>query len=153
MYERILVPVDGSATAERGLQEAIGLAAQLKCRLHVLHVVDDFPLLVEVASVENYNDTMARLRKYGDRLLSDAAARAGDAGVAVETRQREATPKRIAQAIVDEAIQAGCKLIVMGTHGRRGFSRVTLGSDAEEVVRTSPVPVLLVRHPDDTETS
>ena len=151
MYERILVPIDGSATAERGLHEAIGLAAQLKCRLHVLHVVDDFPLLVEVASVESYNDTMARLRKYGEHLLSDAASRARDAGVEVQTRQRDATPKRIAQTIVDEAVQAGCSLIVMGTHGRRGFSRMTLGSDAEEVVRSGPVPVLLVRHPEDSE--
>jgi nucleotide-binding universal stress UspA family protein len=52
---------------------------------------------------------------------------------------------RVADAIVEEARRSRCDLIVIGTHGRRGVSRAMLGSDAENVVRSSPVPVLLVR--------
>jgi len=54
----------------------------------------------------------------------------------------------VAETILDEARLSNCDLIVMGTHGRRGLSRLTLGSDAELVVRSSHLPVLLVRDPD-----
>lgn len=146
MYHRILVPIDGSPTAEQGLMHAIGLAAQLKSQLVVLHVLDDFPFLLEIASVDSYDNMMRNLRRRGDGLLSAACARAIDAGVPAESRLRETTPMRIAESIVDEARKSDCSLIVIGTHGRRGFHRFAMGSDAEEVMRTSPVPVLLVRH-------
>jgi nucleotide-binding universal stress UspA family protein len=61
---------------------------------------------------------------------------------------REVTGDRIGEVIVNQAQQHPCDLTVMGTHGRRGFSRVTLGSEADWVIRQSPVPVLLVRQPD-----
>jgi nucleotide-binding universal stress UspA family protein len=54
----------------------------------------------------------------------------------------------VAQAIVEESRQTNCDLIVMGTHGRRGISRLMLGSDAESVLKSSSVPVLLVRDED-----
>lgn len=54
----------------------------------------------------------------------------------------------MADAILDEAKAAECDLILMGTHGRRGFSHMVMGSDAERVVREARIPVLLVRHPD-----
>jgi nucleotide-binding universal stress UspA family protein len=67
------------------------------------------------------------------------------AGVHTETLLREVTGKRVAEVIVEQCGQHACDLLVMGTHGRRGLGRLTMGSDAEEVVRTSTVPVLLVR--------
>ncbi|NDZ18444.1 hypothetical protein C7T35_07685 [Variovorax sp. WS11] len=72
-----------------------------------------------------------------------------DGSATAERGLREVTQGRIANVVVDEARSSGCDLIVMGTHGRRGFSRLALGSDADLVVRQSPVPVLLVR--DDPE--
>ncbi len=66
----------------------------------------------------------------------------------IETRLVEARVERVADTIVQEARDAGCDLIVMGTHGRRGFNRVMMGSDAKLVVRNCRVPVLLVRHAD-----
>jgi nucleotide-binding universal stress UspA family protein len=76
-------------------------------------------------------------------------AKANDAtaehGVPAETRLRGVMRATVADAIVDEAQKLGCDLIVMGTHGRRGISRLAMGSDAELVVRSSWVPVLLVR--------
>lgn len=147
MYHRILVPIDGSKTAAQGLQEAIRLAAEQKATLHVLHVIDDFPMLVELSDVAAYDNVLQTLRDYGEKLLSDAQALAGKSGVKSEAALREVTGTRIATIVLAEAKATGCDLIVMGTHGRRGVSRLTLGSDAELVVRATPVPVLLVRHP------
>ncbi|APW37272.1 universal stress protein UspA [Rhodoferax koreense] len=145
MYKKILVPLDGSDTAERGLLEAMRMASELKATLVLLHVIDDFPMLVEMASVQAYEETMAHLRSVGQRLLDGAQKSAEESDVAAETRLREITRERVGQAIVEEAGAAGCDLIVMGTHGRRGFNRVMMGSDAEFVARASTVPVLLVR--------
>ncbi|MDB5849731.1 MAG: universal stress protein UspA [Rhodoferax sp.] len=145
MYPKILVPLDGSETAERGLREALQLASEQKSTLVLLHVIDDFPMLAEMASVSAYEETLDHLRSAGHRLMALGQAKAEEAGVKVQIRFCEITRERVGQAIVDEARISGCDLIVMGTHGRRGFNRVMMGSDAEFVVRASSVPVLLVR--------
>lgn len=147
MYQRILVPLDGSATAERGLREAIALAADQKekPRLALLHVVGDFSMLVEMSAAASYQEMLDGLRRYGQDVLAKAKTAAAGAGIEADSTLRELTQGRVADVIVDEARSASCDLIVMGMHGRRGFSRVAMGSDAEQVVRTSPVPVLLVR--------
>lgn len=149
MYQHILVPLDGSTTAERGLREAVRIAAEQKSKLHLLHVIEDFPTLMEMSSAVSFDSMMREVRGYGENVLSKAKAAAAEAGVTSETSLREVTRGRIANVVVDEARSSGCDLIVMGTHGRRGFSRLALGSDADLVVRQSPVPVLLVR--DDQE--
>ncbi len=145
MYQRILVPVDGSPTAERGLREAIKLAEGQATRLLFLHIVDDYTMLIEMSSAAGYEEMIRGLRQYGLDVLGKAKRAAEAAGAHSETLLREVTGKRVADVIVDQARQHACDLIVMGTHGRRGFSRLTLGSAAEGVVRSSPVPVLLVR--------
>lgn len=145
MYQRILVPLDGSETAEAGLKEATALAAELKARLVLLHIVDDFVMMVETSAVANYEEILKSLRHYGLELLSKAKQAADKTGVHCETVLREVTQERVADVVVAQAKQHHCELIVMGTHGRRGFSRMALGSNAELVARTSPVPVLLVR--------
>ncbi|MGJ7519072.1 universal stress protein [Variovorax sp. LT1P1] len=145
MYSKILVPLDGSKTAQRGFDEALRLASALKSRLHLLHVIDDFPSMMEMSGVSSFEATLRELRTYGEKMLEEAVTQASNVGVASQTSLREVVQERIANVIVDEAVKAGCDLIVMGTHGRRGISRVALGSDAENVLRTSPLPVLLVR--------
>ena len=145
MYHRILVPLDGSPTAEAGLRHAIGLAAALKAELVLLHVMDDFALMVEMSSVTSYDTMRDALRQYGQNALAKAKQAAAEAGVLCETVVREVAQARISEVINDEAVKHRCDLVVMGTHGRRGFSRLTLGSNAEAVMRTSTVPVLLVR--------
>ena len=145
MYQRILVPLDGSATSGRGLREAIGFAGGRKATLFFLHVVDDFSMLVEMTSVRSYEDMLKGLRHYGLEVLAKARRVAEEAGVHSESLLREVTNERVAQVIVEQARQHSCDVIVMGTHGRRGFSRIAMGSEAEQVARTSPVPVLLVR--------
>ncbi|QDL36500.1 universal stress protein [Rhodoferax sediminis] len=145
MYQHILVPIDGSKTAEQGLREAIRLAVDQKARLRLLYVLDDFSMLVELSSVTSFDASLQKLRDYGQQLLSGAQKLASESGVQASPVLREIIEGRIANTVVDEARTSACDLIVMGTHGRRGFSRMALGSDADLVVRMSPVPVLLVR--------
>jgi len=145
MYQRILVPVDGSPTAERGLREAVALAAGSQARLLFLYVVDDYATMSEVTSAVGYDEMLRGLRQYGLDVLAKARREAEAGSVHVETLLREVTGKRIADVIVEQVAQHNCDLVVMGTHGRRGFSRLAMGSAAEGVARISPVPVLLVR--------
>jgi nucleotide-binding universal stress UspA family protein len=145
MYKRILVPLDGSDTARRGLVEAVGLARALGAQLHLLHVVADLEWLVEMASVASNAKLHEEMQRYGEELLTSAAGYVAAQGVAAETTLREAAGVASAKVIVDEAVTADCDAIVMGTHGRKGVSRLLLGSDASLVASTSPVPVLLVR--------
>lgn len=134
MYERILAPTDGSQVAARGLREAVSLAKALSAKLVVLHAIDDFPI------------TNGR-REGGMNILTAAARLADQEGVACETVLRELDTGHAADAIVKEAVDKSCGLIVMGTHGRRGLQRIVLGGDSEKVLRRSPVPVVLVRPP------
>lgn len=92
--------------------------------------------------LENFRES---LRQYTRGILDDAKALAMSLGLEVETQMRDLEGGRVADAIVEEAKNAGCDLIVIGTHGRRGFNLLLLGSDAERVLRQSPIPVLLVR--------
>ena len=150
MYQRILVPVDGSAAAERGVQEAIKLARAQHSRLLFLHVLDDYPMLQQVTSQASLDEMLNGLRHAGLNVLASARRTAEQAAVHCETLLREVTGKRVADIIIDQVGQHHCDLIVIGTHGRRGLARLTMGSDAEQVLRISPVPVLLVRQQPET---
>ena len=147
MYKRILVPIDGSDTGRRGLKEAIALATGQKATLCLLHVTNDFPFMSEMPRAFDFEEYREELQQYGRNLLEDGKKLAASLGLEVETLLRDLKGGRVADAILQEAKSSGCDLIVIGTHGRRGFSRALLGSDAESVLRDSPVPVLLVRAP------
>jgi len=145
VYANILVPLDGSATSERGLQEAINLAKALKSRLHLLHVIDEYPLMVEMSSYASFDQMRQAMRDYGSQQLAGAQRAAAEQGLDAQTHLEETSGGRVAEAILAQAQTLGCDLVVMGTHGRRGLRRTLLGSDAELVLRGSSVPVLLVR--------
>jgi nucleotide-binding universal stress UspA family protein len=145
MYRRIMVPIDGSEASERGLREAIMLAHGRDSRLCLLHVVDGFPIFTEPPPGIDVDAIQHSLRTRGRELLEESRQAAIDAGAQADTLLREVVRGRVADIVVDEACKAGCDVIVMGSHGRRGLSRIALGSDAEAVARISPLPVLLVR--------
>lgn len=145
MYKHILVPIDGSDTSRRGLREAITLAGELHSSLRLPHVVTDFTFFVEMANMADFEPVRQGLRQHGHELLETGAAEVRAAGIVVSTMLSVPTDGRVADAIIAEAASARCDLIVIGTHGRRGFQRALMGSDAELVLRSSPVPVLLVR--------
>jgi len=146
MYKRILVPVDGSATSAKGLEEAIQLAKLTDASLELVHVVDELSLAIGVEAYVTYSqDVIAALRDGAREILDKAQQRAASAGVRVDTKMIETFGARVADLIVDETVAAKADLIVIGTHGRRGVGRLLLGSDAEQILRLAPVPVLLVR--------
>lgn len=147
LYRRILVPLDGSDFASQGLDHAIDLAKTTGAPLVLLHVIDTYPMGMKWADATAWRNLVDGWRTQGQALLDAARDRAQARGVAAETTLVEFPPGRVADSIVAQAEAHGCDLIVMGSHGRRGIGRMMLGSDAELVLRTSHVPVLVVRRP------
>ena len=143
----ILAPTDLSERAEAAVDYAIELAASLGATVHLLHVLA-VPVVgvpeLGMALTSTMIDTMVKdnqealdlfaSRKAGKRELGQALLRTGDAR----------------DVINQTATELGADLIVIGTHGRRGISRVLLGSVAEMIVRTAPCPVLTIRATEDT---
>ncbi|MFC7007906.1 universal stress protein [Halalkalicoccus salilacus] len=141
MYERILVPTDGSAGVERAIEQAAELAAVHGAEVHSIYVLNtaNFASLPMETSWEGVSDM---LREDGEEALERVRGIVEGYDVPVRTHLIEGSPSR---EIVDFATEEDCDLIVMGTHGRGGIDRLLLGSVAERVVRGSSVPVLTVR--------
>jgi nucleotide-binding universal stress UspA family protein len=146
MYQRILVPFDGSSTSNRGLDEAIKLARLTGARLRLLHVIDSLLFSTGFEACAAYTGEMISLmNEAGAKILQEGKDRVDRAGVKVDTVLLEGVGSRLSDIVEDQIKDWGAELVVIGTHGRRGVGRLLLGSDAEQIVRSSPVPVLLVR--------
>jgi nucleotide-binding universal stress UspA family protein len=148
-YDRILVPLDSTGTAQRGFQEALALAGRLGSTLVLLHVIEPIVVMPDMGTLDTWQALRDSQQQLGRQLLDEAQRVAAGKGVQAETVLDLDATRRVAEAIVAHADSARCTLIVMGTHGRRGMRRMLLGSDAELVLRLSPVPVLLARGRDD----
>ena len=145
-YRRILVPIDGSPTSMRGLDEAIGLCQATGGCIRVLHVLDDIAFVAGLESGAAYSrDVIPRMRKRSEDVLEAGRKRVEAAGVAVDAVLIESFAQRTSEVVCKQAVAWKADLIVVGTHGRRGVRRMMLGSDAELIVREAPVPVLIVR--------
>jgi nucleotide-binding universal stress UspA family protein len=110
-----------------------------------LHVVDEFHAYALAENGGFVASVHGELRRAGQVIVDKALALARRGGVEAKIVLREVLGGSVAAQIVREAKKQRSDLIVLGTHGRRGIGRLVLGSDAEEVVRRAPVPVLLVR--------
>jgi nucleotide-binding universal stress UspA family protein len=141
MYRRILVAIDASATSELALKEAALLAKEQDATLRLAHVIDDTVAYSEVLS------PVQLLRESGENVLSRGAAAAHALGANTETTLLTVAEAggRVYDAIEQEAARWPADLVVIGTHGRRGFRRLFLGSVAEGLIRITTKPVLLVR--------
>jgi nucleotide-binding universal stress UspA family protein len=152
MFRNVLVAIDGSAASTRALKAAVELAADQKANLTILHVIDDFaamPMYDGSFVPANYMDSMIEgLKESGERIVDKAGKVAAGREVAPRSVMIETGGQSVAQAILEQARKLRADVIVLGTHGRRGLSRLLLGSDAEMVLREAPCPVLLVRAPD-----
>ena len=151
MYQRILVPIDGSDPSRLAIQEAIKLSKDGAAEIQLFHVVDEHlvgptfdPSYVSSAI---YTDAIAAFQAQGRRILDEAAAVLRQAGIEPKCTFIETIGRRPAELIVAAANEWPADLIIMGTHGRRGLRRLVMGSDAEWVLRSTPVPVLMVRGP------
>ncbi len=141
MFERILVPTDGSPAADAAVDAAIDMALSHSSVIEVLHVIQTervagMPLETTWVGITDV------VRDEGEATVEAVAERAADAGVDVTTHVVAGTPSR---EIVRYARESDCDLIVMGTAGRDGLGRLLLGSVTEHVVRRSPIPVLTIR--------
>ena len=149
MYAKILVAVDESETSRHALQQAIELAKNLSASVRMVHVLDMswLPIGPEVA-IDTRVLSAAR-HGMGENTIATARDIARAAGFEAEAVLIEtSTPmQQVAETIVKEAARWGADLVVMGTHGRRGFQHLMLGSVAEQTVRRSAGPVLLIPAP------
>jgi nucleotide-binding universal stress UspA family protein len=145
MYGKILVPVDGSETSTRGLNEAIKLAKAQGGQLRLVHIVNEFILDYTYSPALYATNLIESLIKAGREVLDTAEKAVKREGVRVETVLIESIGGAAADLILAQAKLWSADLIVMGTHGRRGLARLAMGSDAEQVVRAATVPVMLVR--------
>jgi nucleotide-binding universal stress UspA family protein len=148
MYQRILVAVDGSDTSNLALEQALQLAKDQRARVRIVHALDPAPY-TSLASMRPFDagELIESMRQDSKRLLATALDAAKAAGVNAETAliDGEWTSERAAQRLARDAKSWEADLIVVGTHGRRGFDRLMMGSVAEALVRIADAPVLLVR--------
>jgi nucleotide-binding universal stress UspA family protein len=147
LYQRILVALDGSDCSELALRHAVQLARTYRAKLRLLHVIDE--VAFNVGQPDTPKEFWQTVRAVGKDILRSAKARAAESGVAAQTKLLEIPTmgsliRHVAEVIVQEAVRDHADLVVIGTHGRRGLSRLILGSVAEGVLRGSPVPVLLI---------
>ena len=146
MFSRLLLPLDGSPTAFLALDHAEALARLSGADVTLLHVIEPTRPSSGFARPKVYTrDILPGFVATGQALLEDAANRLWLVGVRAQTVLLQAWTDSAATHIVEQA--EGADLIILGTHGRRGVRRLLMGSDAEQVARTAPVPVMLVRQP------
>lgn len=148
MSQRIFVAIDSSTTAQKALDEAIRLAGALGASLCIATAADEGPLEQHGMGLGTYIDiekVKQEMRNASNALLDQAVAKASAAGCQAERQLIESSQRRVAEMIADAAAQWGADLIVVGTHGRRGFERLLVGSVAENLVRIATSSLLLVR--------
>ncbi len=145
MYERVVVPLDGSDVAEQAVATAEELARSFGVPMHLVRVVD-YPSTtykyVYGGMVESEAITMQleHERSMAETYLKDVCQSLEQRGIEVTTEVRYGVP---VQEVCDAVKE--CDLMVIASHGRTGVARWFLGSVAEEIVRRSTVPVLVVR--------
>jgi nucleotide-binding universal stress UspA family protein len=137
MYERILVPTDGSDDAARAADHAVAIAGRFGATLYGLSVVETrtgYDNALDAGEVER------ALHEDSEAALADLRDRADAAGVDCETELREGVPP---EEILAFARERDVDLVVMGAHGSSAFREVLLGSATEYVLREGDVPVLV----------
>jgi nucleotide-binding universal stress UspA family protein len=145
MYKHILVPIDGSETSARALDAALQIAREQGAELRPLYVVDVPPLMYAGPA---FDPSIVRdaFAQEGSRVIADATDKMTREGVKGSPIVLEVDPvgDDIPNQIMRAAKEFDADLVVMGTHGRRGWRRLVLGSVAERFLRISTRPVLLV---------
>ena len=144
MYQRILIPTDGSEITAKAVETAVKLAKLSGASLVTLCVKEPFPYsaISEMQPVppQEFYDAQERIAAARVKAVLDAAAAAG---VACEGSTVEALHPW--EAILDLAKNKACDLVVMASHGRRGMAALLIGSETSRVLTHSPLPVLVVK--------
>jgi nucleotide-binding universal stress UspA family protein len=152
MYERILIPTDGSDVAESAVAHALDLAERYGAEVHALYVVDidSVNLSLGTEQVDRLKQgrfsEMGELKEKADEATAAVAERGAERGVDVVEHVSGGRPHKV---IADYAEDHEMDLIVMGSHGRAGVRRALLGSVTERTLRSTHVPVLVVDYLDE----
>ena len=144
MFKHILVPVDGSETAQKAVEKAAGLARAYGSAVSVIYVIDPYPF-TGLGSDFAYGQAEYLSAASAEAKEATEAAQAvlSQTGARVSTQVVEA--HTIWRGILETAKTLGADLIVMGSHGRRGLDKVVLGSVAQRVLSHAQLSVLVVR--------
>ncbi len=146
MFKHILLGTDGSAASEHAATMAVDLARVHGARLTALYVVDPYPYLgVGETNPMGFQAYMAAAQQHAAQAHAKVAQLCEGAAPAVPLDVRLVEDVTAMRGIVDTAQEVQADLVVVGSHGRTGISRLMLGSVAAQVVAHSAVPVLVVR--------
>ena len=142
LFQRILIPIDGSQLSLEAAKQGVYIAKKLESKVVFLYVID--VRMIETSSLTGTDPGIlkTRLRNVAERYLNEAAKLAEEENVTFQNQIREGLP---AEDILKEIEEEKIDLVIMGSKGMSGAHRVIIGSTAEEVVRWSPCPVLIVK--------
>jgi len=142
LFQRILIPVDGSQLSLQAAKQGVYIARKLESKVVFLHVID--VRTIQTSSLAGMDPAVlkTRLRNVAERYLNEAGKLAEEENIKFENQIREGLP---AEDILKEIEEKGIDLVIMSSKGMSGAHRVIIGSTAEEVVRWSRCPVLIVK--------
>jgi nucleotide-binding universal stress UspA family protein len=147
MYKRILVATDGSKLSQQAINHALSLADVTGADVVALKVVPRYPQTYFEGGVALAAAEVARIEKQWQEDAMKAVNAVKDAGQKLEVKVKPVTVKSdlVSDAIISAAKRNKCDLIVMASHGRRGIKRLLLGSETQQVLTHSHIPVLVLR--------
>ncbi|MFO7791893.1 MAG: universal stress protein [Candidatus Saliniplasma sp.] len=138
-YEKILIPTDGSEANVEAVKKGLSMARLLGAKAKILFVVDT-STFIDLPPDDLVTNVTSHMKNKGEEVLDEVEEMADEYGVHIERTVKEGHP---AEIIIDESSKSD--ILVIGTHGRSGFSRLLLGSTAEKVIRHSDCPVMVVK--------
>jgi len=145
VFKKLVVPVDGSEPSNEATSLAVQFAKDQHAAIVFCHAIDEVSMIRAAAAAGvDWQPGVDDLRREGQRVLDAALARATQAGVAAKVVMTDRSP---VDGVLESVKDHNADLIVMGTHGRKGFSRAVLGSTTEGVLRHAHVPVLVSTPP------
>lgn len=147
MFKHILVPTDGSALSGTAVQQAVSFARETGAKITFFYAKPDYPItfygegaLIDPTTPEKFAEMVD---SQAQTILTAAIAEAQQAGVSCSSASQ--VNDITYMAIIEAAKTAGCDLIFMASHGRRGISSLLLGSETQKVLTHSKIPVLVWR--------
>ncbi len=144
MFKHILIPVDGSPTAQQAVLKAAGLAKAFGSQATVIYVIDPYPF-TGLGSDFAYGQTEYLSAAHAEAAEATEAARAALAAAGVAVQVEVVESHAVWRGITETANACGADLIVMGSHGRRGLEKLVLGSVTQRVLSHAVQPVFIVR--------
>ena len=144
-FKKILIPTDGSEANNEAVEKGLSLARLMGARATILFVVDTSSF-IDILPDELVTNITSIMEKQGNEYINEIIEEADELGVETEKKITTGHP---AQEIINES--ENHDMIVIGTHGRSGLSRIFLGSTAEKVVRHAKCPVMLIKIKEEEE--